>query len=157
MLSLLALGVLLAGGSVIDLDATLFVQMAIFFVAFFVLKTLVFTPVLKLFDAREKATEGARADAKRMETEATEKREHFEAELRKVSAAANEDREKQRSEAQRLARQLTEQARSQAHDTQKAARDRLDVEASAVRKQALATVPGLVREITSKLLGRSVP
>ncbi|HEX4355334.1 MAG TPA: ATP synthase F0 subunit B, partial [Polyangiales bacterium] len=100
MLSLLALGVLLAGGSVIDLDATLFVQMAIFFIAFFVLKTLVFTPVLKLFDAREKATDGAKADAKRMETEANEKREHFEAELRKVSAAANEDREKQRNEAQ---------------------------------------------------------
>jgi F-type H+-transporting ATPase subunit b len=157
MLSLLALGVLLSGGSVIDLDATLFVQMGIFFIAFLVLKSLVFKPVLAVFDAREQSTVGAKADAKRMEAEAAQKREHFEQELRKVSAAANEDRETQRNEAQRLARQLTEQARTQAQTTQKSAKDRLDAEAAVVRKQALAQVPGLAREITSKLLGRSVP
>jgi F-type H+-transporting ATPase subunit b len=156
MLSLLALGVLLAGGSVIDLDATLFVQMGIFFVAFFILKSLVFGPVVALFDAREAATDGAKAEAKRMQQEAVEKREHFESELRKVSSAANEDREKQRNEAQRLARQLTEQARQQANDAQKIAKDRLDAEAAKVRERALADVPGLAREITSKLLGRSV-
>src|SRR5215510_11102858 len=86
MLSLLGLGVLLAGGSVIDLDASLFIQMAIFFTAFFILKGLVFRPVMTLFDARDKAIEGARAEAKQMETEALEKREHFESELRRVSS-----------------------------------------------------------------------
>jgi F-type H+-transporting ATPase subunit b len=157
MLSLLALGVLLAGGSIIDLDATLFVQMGIFFIAFFVLKTLVFKPVLALFDARVQSTVGAKAEARRMESEATLKRDTFEQELRKVSAAANEERETQRNEAQRLARQLTEQARVQAQATQKAAKDRLDAEAAVVREQALKSVPTLAREITSKLLGRSVP
>jgi F-type H+-transporting ATPase subunit b len=157
MLSLLALGVLLSGGSVIDLDATLFVQMGIFFIAFFILKSLVFKPVMALFDAREQAIHGARAEARRMETEAAEKRQLFEGELRKVSAAANEERDKLRSEAQRLARQLTEQARQQAVESQKAAQQRLEVEAAAVRNQALAEVPMLARQITSKLLGRSVP
>jgi F-type H+-transporting ATPase subunit b len=156
MLSLLALGVLLAGGSVIDLDATLFVQMGIFFIAFFILKSLVFGPVVALFDARDAAIDGAKADAKRLQQEAASKREHFETELRKVSAAANEDREKQRNEAQRLARHLTEQARQQANDAQKAAKLRLDTDAGKVRERALADVPGLAREITSKLLGRSV-
>ena len=45
MPSSLALIVLLSGGessSVIDLDATLFVQMGVFFCAFFILKFLVF-------------------------------------------------------------------------------------------------------------------
>jgi F-type H+-transporting ATPase subunit b len=157
MLSLLALGVLLSGGSVIDLDATLFIQMGIFFVAFFILKSLVFTPVMKLFDAREAAIDGAKADAKRMEAEAAEKRQLFEGELRKVSAAANEEREKLRNEAQRLARQLTEKARAQASESQKLAKERLDTEASSVRQQALAEVPALARQITSKLLGRSAP
>jgi F-type H+-transporting ATPase subunit b len=157
MLSLLALGVLLSGGSVIDLDATLFVQMGIFFIAFFILKSLVFTPVLALFDAREQAIDGAKAEARRMEQEAADKREHFESELRQVSAAANDEREKLRNEAQRLARQLTEQARQQANSNQKSAKDRLDAEANQVRQQALAEVPTLARQITSKLLGRSVP
>ncbi|HET8932154.1 MAG TPA: ATP synthase F0 subunit B [Polyangiales bacterium] len=156
MLSSFALGVLLSGGSVIDLDASIFIQMGIFFVAFFILKALVFNPTMQLFDAREQAIDGAKAEAKRMQDEAVAKREHFEGELRRVSSAANEERETARLEAQKLARQLTEQARSQALSTQKAAKDRLDVQAAEVRKNALAQVPIIARELTSKLLGRSV-
>jgi F-type H+-transporting ATPase subunit b len=156
MLSSFALGVLLSGGSVIDLDASIFIQMGIFFVAFFILKALVFNPTMQLFDAREQAIDGAKAEAKRMQDEAVAKREHFEGELRRVSAAANEERENARLEAQKLARQLTEQARSQALATQKAAKDRLDLQAAEVRKNALAQVPAIARELTSKLLGRSV-
>jgi F-type H+-transporting ATPase subunit b len=156
MLSLLALGVLLSGGSVIDLDASLFVQMGIFFIAFFILKGLVFTPVMNLFDARDQAIDGAKLEAARMRDEAAEKRTHFEAELRKVSAVANEERERGRQEAQRLARELTERARVEANHAQKQGKDRLDAEAASVRERALAEVPGLARQITSKLLGRSV-
>jgi F-type H+-transporting ATPase subunit b len=156
MLSLIALGVLMAGGSVIDLDGSIFIQIAIFFVAFFILKSLVFKPTMALFDARSQAIDGAKGEAKRMTEEAAQKREHFEGELRKVSAAANDEREQARNEAQRLARQLTEQARHQAASAQKAATDRLDAEAVQVRQRALADVPGLAREMTSKLLGRRV-
>lgn len=157
MLSLFALGVLLSGGSPIDLDASLFIQTGIFFVAFFILKSLVFRPTMALFEARHKAIDGAKAEAKRMQEEAAQKRESFERELRKVAAAANEERERGRNEAQRLARQLTEQARSQAAAAQKTAKDRLDAEAAEVRKRALADVPTLAKSLTSKLLGRSVP
>ena len=156
MLSSFALGVLLSGGSVIDLDASIFIQMGIFFVAFFILKALVFNPTMQLFDAREQAIDGAKAEAKRMQEEAVSKREHFEGELRRVSAAANEERESARQEAQKLARQLTEQARSQAVSTQKIAKDKLDAQAAEVRKTALAQVPTIARELTSKLLGRNV-
>lgn len=156
MLSLLALGVLLAGGSVIDLDASIFIQIGIFFVAFFILKSLVFRPTLALFDARDSAIDGAKAEAKRMQEETAAKREHFEGELRKVSAASNEEREKARNEAQRLARSLTEKARNEAAAAQKAGKDRLDAQAATVRKEALAQVPALAKDLTSKLLGRQV-
>jgi len=156
MPSLFAFGVLLSGGSVIDLDASLFVQMGIFFIAFFILKSLVFRPTMALFDAREKAIDGAKSEAKQMQEDAAQKRDHFEAELRKVSTSANEERERLRSEAQRLARQLTEHARTEAINSQKAAKERLDAQASEVRTAALAKVPTIARELTSKLLGRTV-
>lgn len=158
MPSSLAITVLLSGGggSVIDLDATLFVQMGVFFCAFFILKFLVFKPVMDVFDAREKATEGATHDAQRMEAEAAEKRAHFEGELRKVSAAAGEERDKQRAEAQKLARELTEQARQQAQQIQKAAKERLDTDAAVARARSLAEVPSIARQIAEKLLGRSL-
>jgi F-type H+-transporting ATPase subunit b len=156
MLSFLALGVLLSGGSVIDLDGTVFVQIGIFFVAFFILKSLVFKPVMDLFDARDAATSGAKEEARRMEEEAAQKRAHFEGELRKVRSAAGEDREKLRAEAQKLARGLTDKAREEAIATQKSAKERLDQEGSGVRDRALADVPALARQIATKLLGRSV-
>lgn len=156
MPSSLAVSVLLSGGSVIDLDGTLFVQMGVFFCAFFILKFLVFKPVMDVFDARGQATEGAKADAVRMEAEAAEKRAHFEGELRKVSSAASEERDKQRGEAQKLARELTEQARQQAQQIQKAAKERLDTDAAVARARSLAEVPNLAKQITEKLLGRSV-
>jgi len=156
MQGLFALGVMLAGGSVIDLDASLFIQMGIFFVAFFILKNLVFKPALDLFDAREKAIDGAKAEAKQLQEDAVQKREHFENELRKVATSANEDRERLRAEAQKLARELTEKARTEALTSQKAAKDQLDAQAASVRKKALEDVPGIARELTSKLLGRTV-
>ena len=157
MLSSVALGVLLSSGdSVIDLDGTMFVQMAIFFVAFFVLKGLVFGPVMNLFDAREAAMGGAKADAERMEQEAADKREHFEAELRKVRQQANEDRERLRAEGQKLARELTEKARTENNETLNQARSRLGAEAAAARDSVQAEVPRLAKQIASKLLNRSL-
>ncbi|HEX7478786.1 MAG TPA: ATP synthase F0 subunit B [Polyangiales bacterium] len=156
MLCSVALGVILSGGSVIDLDATLFVQLAIFFATFLVLKSLVFKPVLQVFDAREKATAGAKEDARRMEEEVAKQRAHFEGELRKVRAASGEDREKLRAEAQKLARELTEKARTEAMAAQKQAKDKLEHEAGEVRQRLLREVPALAKQIAGKLLGRSV-
>ena len=156
MVSSLAVGVFLSGGSVIDLDCSFFVQLGIFFTAFFILKGLVFKPVMELFDARERATTGAKQDAQRMEDDAAQKRAHFEGELRKVRASAGEDREKLRGEAQKLARELTEKARFEANAAQKSAKARLDQEGAGVRERAMRDVPQLAREIAGKLLGRSV-
>jgi F-type H+-transporting ATPase subunit b len=157
MPSSLAITVLLAKEpSVIDLDATIFIQMGVFFCAFFILKFLVFKPVMDVFDARENASDGAVREAQRMEAEAAEKRAHFEGELRKVSAAASEERDKQRAEAQKLARELTEQARQQAQQIQKTAKEKLDTDAAVARARSLAEVPQLARQIAEKMLGRSL-
>ncbi len=56
--------------AIIDFDGTLFIQLAIFIVLFFVLRSLVFKPMISLFAAREAAIDGAREEAKKMESEA---------------------------------------------------------------------------------------
>lgn len=151
-----ALSVLLSGGSMIDLDGTFFVQIGIFFVAFFVLRSLVFKPVMELFDAREAAIDGARQAAKDMELEAETSRAKLEGELKSVRQAANEEREGVRTEAQKLAREQTERARAEAESALTSARAKLDQEAAQVRAQMNALVPNLATQIASKLLGRQV-
>lgn len=156
MPALVPFGVVLSGGSPIDLDGTFFLQMAIFFAAFFILKTLVFGPVMKVMDARSEAVDGAREDAARMNAEIAEKKADFESKLRKVKHEQGRERELQRAEAQKLARELTDKARSEAARTLSAAKARLDSEAGRARETAEQQVPALAREIASKLLDRSV-
>lgn len=157
MPALVPFGVVLSGGgSPIDLDGTFFLQMAIFFAAFFILKSLVFGPVMKVMDARTEAVDGAREDAARMNAEIAEKKADFESKLRAVKQEQGRERELQRAEAQKLARELTDKARTESARTLSAAKARLDSEAASTRETAKQQVPALAKEIAAKLLDRSV-
>jgi F-type H+-transporting ATPase subunit b len=149
------IGVLLAGGSPIDLDGSFFAQLAIFFVAFLILQHLVFRPVMQLFDARDGAMAGAKADADAMQRESEDKRIHLEAELQRVRQTAGADRERLRNEAQDLARKLADSARRESAATMEAARERLSREAEQARNRALAEAPQIAARIAERLLGRS--
>jgi len=156
MLSITPMGVLLSSGSPIDLDGSFFVQLGIFFVAFLILRALVFKPVMELFDARVAAMSGSKELAEKMTGEADATRESFETQLRSVRQKANEERDKKRADAQQLARELTSKARQQHTSQLSAAKARLDMEARDARSKAEAEVPELARQIGEKLLGRSV-
>lgn len=156
MLSITPMGVLLSGGSPIDLDGSFFVQLAIFFVAFLILRSLVFKPVMELFDARDAAMSGSKELAEKMSGEADATRESFEAQLRNVRQKASEERDRKRGEAQQLARDLTSKARQHNTSQLTAAKARLDMEAREARTKAEAEVPELARQVSEKLLGRSV-
>jgi F-type H+-transporting ATPase subunit b len=148
--------VLLAGGSPVDLDGSFFIQLAIFLIAFLILRALVFKPVMALFDARDQAMEGGKREAEQMEREAVQMRERFESELRAVRQKATEDRDRLRTQALQLARELTERARRENAATLSSAKAQLEVEAKDARQKALADAPALARQIAEKLLGRSV-
>jgi F-type H+-transporting ATPase subunit b len=150
------LGALLSGGSIIDLDGTVFVQLAMFFIAFIVLHALVFKPMLALLEAREVAIDGARDDAKRLEVEVREKQASFEGELRKVRGASSEERDKLRAQGQELERTLLEKVRVETQATLGDARQRLDAEAQTARQRLHAGTPEMAKAIASKILGREV-
>jgi F-type H+-transporting ATPase subunit b len=153
---LLSFGVLLSSGSPIDLDGSFFVQLFIFFVAFLILRSLVFRPVMALFDARAQAMQGARTQASEMERGADEKREHLESELRRVRQKASEHRNELRGKAQQLARELTDRARRENSAALQSAKAQLDVEARDAQAKARAEAPTIARQIAERLLGRSV-
>ncbi len=69
---------LLAQGSIIDLDGTFFVQLGLFAVAFLLLRTLVFRPALAVMEARRLATEGAEHSAEDLVAQAEAERRAYE-------------------------------------------------------------------------------
>lgn len=138
----------------IDLDGSVILQLAIFFIAFELLRRLVFRPMIALFDAREQAIDGAKRDARSIEGEAEEKLKAFEAEMKKVRAEAAAERDSIRQDAQRLERELLAKAREEADATLSAASEQMNKDATAIRADMKTSVPSLAGQIAEKLLGR---
>ena len=150
------LGALLSGGSIIDLDGTVFVQLGMFFVAFVVLYALVFKPMVAVLEAREAAIDGAKDEAKHLEQEVKDKQASFESELRKVRSASGEERERLRLEGQTIERKLLDTVRAETTELVSEARVRLEVEAKTARAELASARPELARQIASKVIGREV-
>ena len=146
---------LLTGGAIIDLDGTIAFQLVTFGLVFGVLYVLVFKPMLALFDAREKAIEGAKHSAKALETDADAALAAFEAKVKEAKVEAAAERDRLRADGQRIERELVAKARVDADKTLSDATKQMQDEAEAVRAHMKAAVPVLASQIAEKLLGRT--
>lgn len=147
-----------AAGNVplIDIDGTVFIQLALFVVMFVAANKLLFQPYLKLREKRIAGIDGARADAERMSAEADGKLSDYETKLAAARAKAAEEQRKIRAEAAAHEREVTEKARLTAQQS-------LDVASATVRQQTEAARAELVpqaqliaRRMAKQLLGREI-
>jgi F-type H+-transporting ATPase subunit b len=146
----------LSSGALIDLDGTILVQLAVFFIALVILRALVFKPMLRVFEAREEAIDGARREARRMEQEARAAGDKFDDEMRGLRSSATAERERLRQEGQRLERTILDKVRQETQKELGDAEAQLQIEARRLRADINATVPKLAGQIAEKLLGREV-
>ncbi|MBC7171396.1 MAG: ATP synthase F0 subunit B [Polyangiaceae bacterium] len=146
----------LAGGSIIDLDGTIFVQLGLFVVAFLLLYFFVFRPMVALFDAREIAIDGAKDDATRLQKEAKDASKTFDHEMAKVRHQASEERERLRQEGVKLERSMLEAVRVETHKKLGDAEKSLVDEGIRLRSELKKTIPALANQIAAKLLEREV-
>ena len=146
----------LLSGSIIDLDGTMLVHFGLFFVAFFILRSLVFKPMIALFEAREEAIDGARLKAKELEKDAGAKGGEFEEKMRELRIKGGEERERLRKEGQQLEQKLLAQVQEDTRKQLEDAEKQMETDASKLRKELDAQIPVLAKQITSKLLQREV-
>ncbi len=147
---------LLSGGSIIDLDGTIFVQLGLFFAAYIVLYFFVFRPRVALFEAREQAIDGAKEDAQRLQREARDAGKTFDQEMAQVRQQASEERERLRQEGAKLERNVLESVRAETQRKLGEAEATLAQEAVRLRSELKTSVPALANQIASKLLEREV-
>lgn len=148
--------VILSSTPILDVDATLLIYTGVFFLLFFVLRALVFQPIMAVFDERERAIDGAREEARGLENEGEEKLRAFEDQLARVRGEASTEQERLRSEGVRLDRSLTEKVRTETEAMVREADAKMSAEAAKLRKDIAASSPVLARQIAEKLLGREV-
>ena len=146
----------LSGGSIIDLDGTFFIQFGIFAIAFLVLRSLIFKPMVALFEAREEAIDGAKAEAKRLQAGADEAGQTFDEKMRQVRLGAGQERERLRAEGLKLEQDLFDKVRVETDKQLADADAKMKIEGARIRQEVGADVPTLARQIASKLLQREV-
>ena len=144
------------GGVSLDVDMTFVLQMVIFGLFIIIMKPLLFEPLMKLFEERERRTEGMKVLARRMDERAGELLRRYETELDAIRRVAAEERDKLRAEAQRIEAQILAEARVEAAKYVEEGKKKLDVERQVLRAELTARAPEIAREIASRVLGREI-
>jgi F-type H+-transporting ATPase subunit b len=150
------LGAAMSGGISIDFDKTFVLQMLIFATLIVVLKPLLFDPVLKVFEEREKRTDGARAEARAMQEEAGQLLRRYEAELEKIHRVAAEERDHLRSETTKLEAEILRDARAVSTRVVEEGRKKVEAEIGATRLDLARQSDQISREVAERVLGREV-
>jgi F-type H+-transporting ATPase subunit b len=146
-----------AGADVkVDFDLSTVAIVALFGFFIVIFKPILFQPLVKVFEEREKRTEGARAEARKMDEKAGALVRQFETEIEKVRHAANVERDRLRAEAAKMEAQILAEAKTQSSAIIEAGRARITQEVATLRAELEASRPALAQQIASKIIGREV-
>lgn len=147
---------LASGGVSIDFDRTVLVQMALFVLLMLVLAPTLFGPLLRLFEERERRTEGARAEAREMQERAGELLLRYQTELGRVQQVAAVERERLRTETMRLEAKILDEARAATTAIVEQGRNHLNVEIAKIRAELDSKTRHISGEIAKSVMGREV-
>jgi len=154
--SLFSSGLSEGGGVNVDLDATLLVPIALFVVLLLILKPLLFEPMLKLFEEREKRIEGTRRQASKEDERSAKALAKYEAVLAKAREAGSAERDALRAEGVRKEAETMARVRSLVASTIEQGRASLANEAKSARSDLADDAGALGRTIAARVLGREV-
>ncbi len=144
------------GAVTVDLDGSLFIQLGMFLVLLLVLKPMLFDPMLKLFEEREKRIEGTRHEASKEDERSAKALAKYEAIVGKARDAGSAERDALRQTALKQEAELMTRVRAETAGTLERGRAEISKEATAARGQLKNDARSLGREIASRVLGREV-
>jgi F-type H+-transporting ATPase subunit b len=144
------------GGVSVDFDKTLFVQVGLFILLWIVLKPLLFDPMLKLFEEREKKIEGTIADARKIDLQSADAKATYDDALAKARAAGALERDRLRAEGIKTENELLTAARAASQAKLEAGRNKSKQEMDAARADLSKERAVLARDVAARVLGREV-
>jgi F-type H+-transporting ATPase subunit b len=140
----------------IDIDKTLFVQLAIFLLALVVLTRYLWKPYMRVRTERVARVEGYREEAARLDADAQQRLARADAALAEARRVGAGERAVARSEAHAREQTLLAEANAAAQRKLADARARLNATVEAERKKLTADSTQVAVEAARKILGREV-
>ena len=147
---------LAAGGIDIDVNATVLVQTVLFFAFMMFMKPLIFDPLLRVFEERERRTAGAVDRARGMDEKAIALKNEADQKLDATRREAGAEREANRAALAKQRSEQTESARQAASEKLDGGMKKVEAEVSQIRKDLETERKTLAAEIASRVLGREV-
>ncbi|MCC6522449.1 MAG: ATP synthase F0 subunit B [Polyangiaceae bacterium] len=147
---------LLAGGVNVDFDLTFLAHFVLFAAFIFLMKPIIFDPLLRLFEERERRTAGAIARARGMDEQAIVLKQSYDEKLEGVRRVAAVDREAERSRLNALQNELMAATRHAVDERLRASSIKLEIEVSDARRELERDESVVAAQIASRVLGREV-
>lgn len=148
--------ILLASGSVVDLDATFLVQWGIFLLFFLILRSLIWKPFLENIDRRDQEITGKKEQAAEEERRAKERELAYQEEYRAAQNRATARRMELLEQSQRAGQLEIEKARGEAAAAVSDARANLQKQAEEARVRMRGEAMDIARMVSERILGRKV-
>jgi F-type H+-transporting ATPase subunit b len=146
-----------AGGAVdVDFDLTVVGQIVLFLVLMAILKPVLFDPMLKLFEEREKRIDGAKLQARKTDEASAGALAKYESALLDARNTANAEREKLRAEGLKTENDILAKVRASTASTLEAGRKHTEADVRQVRGTLPGTASQLALDIAGRVLGREV-
>ena len=150
------LSIVAAGGSLIDLDATFFIQLGIFLVVFLLMRSLLFRPVIQLIEKRREVTVGKREEAEKFERESAALQEEFDRQMAEIRSSAGAEKERVVEQARRQERDILLAAREDSRSIVEDAKKDASKQAEKVSEEIRGEIDSLAGAVASRILGRQV-
>ena len=145
-----------ASGDLLSVNYTVFIQIAIFLIAIYILNKLVFKPFLNLVDRRDKLTRGAIEEAHELEDKVKAIIEEYDSKLSEARTLAVEERNKLIQEGQNVAQEIIGEARNETSALLDEAKVKLEADTKEIKEKIKGDIDSLAGEIATKVLGKEV-
>ncbi len=140
----------------VDLDPTFFIHFILFGAFVVIMKDLIFDPMIKVFERREKMTTGEIEEGRTMDEEAIKIKEELDEKLDSIRREAAADREVVRARVKKVETELLDSARNAMTSKLDEGMSKLHTEVKAIEADLEKERAPLAAAIASKVLGREV-
>lgn len=140
----------------IEVDKTLLIQVVNFLVLMFVLNIILYKPIMKIMDSRQKRIDDANEEVRELDETVQRKVADYEERLRRARAEAMEQREAIKNEGTEKATEIIGQARAEVGEMIQGFKARVAAEKEEARQALRRQTRHLALEISEKVLGRSI-
>jgi F-type H+-transporting ATPase subunit b len=146
-----------AGGGVeVDFDASLLIQVGLFILLSLALKPLLFDPMLKLFEERERRTEGAKVLGRQLDEKAVLAEREYQAKMAGARGTMGDEGDRLRAEGARAEAELLAKVRASTAKALEEGKAKAQAEAAVVRAALKTEAQALAKDLASRVLGREV-